>query len=128
MTEFRSELKKVKHLGSAKDGTSHWWAMKLTSAALIPLGLWFVFSLISVLNADIAQFYIWLKSPFQSTMMILFLLVMFHHVANGMQVIYEDYIHHELFKIAAVYLTKFACLVMLVASILAVLKIAFTGV
>lgn len=127
MTHFQTELKKAKGLGSAKDGTNHWWGMKLTSAALIPIGLWFVFSLISHLDSDLIQFYVWLKQPFQATMMILFLGVMFHHAANGMQIIFEDYIHHEFAKIAAVYVTKFICLVMAVMSILAVLKIALGG-
>ncbi|MDJ0833445.1 MAG: succinate dehydrogenase, hydrophobic membrane anchor protein, partial [Gammaproteobacteria bacterium] len=42
---LRTPLSKVKGLGSAKEGASHWWNQRLTAIAMIPLALWFSFSI-----------------------------------------------------------------------------------
>lgn len=127
MSDFKTPYKKVKGLGSAKGGTDHWWMMRLTSVALIPLGIWFVFSLVGLVDVDLTEFADWLRSPFETTMMVLFIVFLFHHAANGMQVVYEDYIHCEKMKWFAIYGTKFACLFMAVASVVAVIRISFGG-
>ncbi len=44
--EMRSSLGRVQGLGSAKEGVGHWWAQRLTSVALVPLVLWFMFSVV----------------------------------------------------------------------------------
>jgi len=44
-----------------------------------------------------------------------------------MQVILEDYIHVEWLKIASVMLIKFLAVALLLASIFAILKVAFLG-
>ena len=70
-------LAKVRGLGSAKNGTHHWIVQRMTAVALVPLCLWFVFSLIGLIGADLATVKAWLGSPFNAVLMILTLVAGF---------------------------------------------------
>jgi succinate dehydrogenase / fumarate reductase, membrane anchor subunit len=124
---LRSPLGRAVGLGSAKEGVGHWWAQRLGSLALVPLGLWFAGSVIALAGAPHAEFVAWLSSPLAAILMVLLLAIGFHHLAIGIQVVIEDYVHHEGAKIAALVVVKAACAVLAVAGIFAVLKIAFTA-
>jgi succinate dehydrogenase / fumarate reductase membrane anchor subunit len=124
---LRSPLGRAVGLGSAKEGVGHWWAQRLGSLALVPLGLWFAASVIALAGAPYVAFVAWLSSPLAATFMVLLLAVGFHHLAIGIQVVIEDYVHHEGAKIAALVVVKAACAVLAVAGIFAVGKIAFTA-
>jgi succinate dehydrogenase / fumarate reductase membrane anchor subunit len=122
---LRSPLSMARGLGSAKYGTEHWWHQRLIAIALIPLTLWFVLSVIAHLGASYEEFAAWMRSPFSAVMMILTVALTFHHAQSGMQVVYEDYLHVEWQKMAAIIATKFLCFVLAAAAIFAVLKISF---
>ncbi|UEM23270.1 succinate dehydrogenase, hydrophobic membrane anchor protein [Skermanella mucosa] len=124
---LRTQLGRVRGLGSAKAGSHHWMMSRLTSIALIPLTLWFVFGVLSIIGDGHAAAVQWLQSPFSAIMMILFVGVTFHHTASGIQVVLEDYVHNEWAKVVAIVVAKFLCFVLAVAGIFAVLKIAFGG-
>lgn len=81
-----------KDLGSAKHGAKDWWLMKVTSLALIPLGLWLAYSLMTIGGLEQSQVQLWLKNPIHATVLGLFMLVGLHHSAHGVQVVMEDYI------------------------------------
>jgi succinate dehydrogenase / fumarate reductase membrane anchor subunit len=114
-------------LGSAKEGVAHWWAQRLTAVALIPLSIWFVAALIALTGADRGVLVAWLHAPFPAIVTILLLGTGFYHMALGLQVVIEDYIHTEWLKIAAIALNKFVAFVLAIAGIFAVLRIAFQG-
>jgi succinate dehydrogenase / fumarate reductase membrane anchor subunit len=78
--------------GKHKEGPSHWWAMKLTSAALIPLGLWLACKILQLAGMDQAGVQAWLKSPLHAAAIGMLLLIGLHHSAYGIQVVMEDYI------------------------------------
>ena len=122
---LRTPLGRVRGLGSAREGTEHWWMVRLTSLALIPLTIWFVASVISLAGADYVAVVNWLRSPIVAVLMILFIGTSFHHAQAGLQVVIEDYVHHEPAKLAAILFVKAAALVLGLAGIFAVLKIAF---
>jgi succinate dehydrogenase / fumarate reductase membrane anchor subunit len=125
---YRSDLGRVRGLGSAKHGTGHWWALRLTSLALIPLSLWFIVSLIGVMRGDYMGARQWLHSPVNATLMILLLAVGFHHAANGVQVVIEDYVHREAVKNASIIIVKFVSALLALAGIVATLRILFVTV
>ncbi len=124
---MRSPLSRARGLGSAKEGVEHWWMQRVTAAALIPLTLWFVASLIALTSSDYNTFIAWLRAPFAAVLMVLLLIALFHHMALGLQVVVEDYVHSELAKIPAVVAIRLVCVALAVAGIFATLRIAFDG-
>lgn len=128
MKLLRSPLAQVRGLGSAKDGFEHWWLQRVTAVALIPLVLWFVFSLVSLAGAPHAQVVQWLGHPFNGGIMVLFLLAVFYHASLGIQVVIEDYVHDEPTKLAAILGTKFVLALLAVISVVAVLRLTLFAV
>ena len=124
---MRSPLSRARGLGPAKEGVEHWWIQRVTAAALIPLTLWFAASLIALTGSDHSAFIAWLKTPLVTVLMVLLLIALFHHMALGLQVVVEDYIHTDWVKIPAVVAIRLACFSLAVAGIFATLRIAFVA-
>ncbi|MDW3206303.1 MAG: succinate dehydrogenase, hydrophobic membrane anchor protein [Alphaproteobacteria bacterium] len=124
---LKSPLGKVRGLGSAKDGTHHWWAQRVTAVALVPLTLWFVYAALSLAGSDFATASAWLASPFNAIAMLLLIIATFHHLHLGLQVVVEDYVHAEGTKIAVMLAIKLGVFALAIASGFAVLKVAFTA-
>jgi succinate dehydrogenase / fumarate reductase membrane anchor subunit len=121
---LQSPLAKVRGLGSAKDGTGHWWWQRVTAIALIPLSVWFVYALMSVsLSGDRQVVINWVQSPFVAIALVLLLTALFTHARLGLQVVIEDYVHCGALRIALLLLIKFASLALLAISVLSVLKV-----
>jgi len=122
---MRTDLSKVRGLGSAKGGTSHWWMQRVTAIALVPLTVWIIVSLAALTGADHATMVAWIANPFVTVLLSLFIFAGFYHLKLGGQVIIEDYIHQDGTKIISLLLLKFATFVIGLASFVALLKISF---
>ena len=122
---LENPLARVRGLGSAKDGTEHWWVQRLTAIALVPLTVWFVASLIAHSGADHATVAAWLGQPLPALLMILFCATAFWHLKLGLQVVIEDYVHGEAAKITLLVLNSFGCIQLALACMLSVLKLLF---
>jgi succinate dehydrogenase / fumarate reductase membrane anchor subunit len=121
---LRSPLSKVRGLGSAKDGTEHWWLQRLTALTLIPLALWFVYSMMWVaVGADSEALQQWIKSPFVAIALVILFIALSVHARLGLQVVIEDYVHHHGRRIGLLILNKLVMFFLMVISIIAVLKI-----
>src|SRR5690606_5979046 len=83
---LRTPLGRVRGLGSAKEGSHHWWMQRVTAVALVPLTLWFVASLLCLAGADHAPAADWLASPLTAVLMLLLIVATFHHLQLGVQV------------------------------------------
>ena len=123
--DLRSDLGRVRGLGSAKEGVHHWWLQRLSAIALLPLTVWFVASLIAHTGAGYDAVSAWLSSPVVFGLMVLLVAATFYHAALGLQVIIEDYIRREAAKIALLLLMKFSCAVLALAAVVSLLVIAF---
>lgn len=121
---LRTPIGRARGLGSAKEGVHHWWMQRLSAVALIPLTLWFVASIVAMAGADHAAFAAWISNPIVAILMILLVTATFYHAQLGMQVVYEDYIHTHLLKIAADVGTKLAATILALGAVFAILKIA----
>ncbi|WP_169566205.1 succinate dehydrogenase, hydrophobic membrane anchor protein [Sneathiella limimaris] len=124
---MKTPLKNVRGLGSAKDGTTHWWHQKVTAVALIPLFVIALAYAICLTGADYMQVRETLSSPFATIVMLLLIGTTFYHLKLGLQVVIEDYIHTESTKIVCLLLNTFICSIVGLAAALAVLKLAFGG-
>lgn len=124
---LRTPIGRVRGLGSAKEGVSHWWAQRVTAVALIFLSLWFVISLLFVVRADYETMIHWISRPINTVLLIAFLFAVFYHALLGLQVVIEDYVHAEGKKLASLLIMKFLMVLLGLFSIIAVLRIAFGG-
>ena len=120
----RSDIARVKGLGAAKEGVHHWWAQRLTALALIPLGLWFVASLVCLAGADYTAISYWLGSPVTLGALSLLIVAVFYHAVLGLQVVIEDYIHGHAAKLALLILVQFGAFALGAAAIVSMLWIA----
>jgi succinate dehydrogenase / fumarate reductase membrane anchor subunit len=125
--DYISPLAKVRGLGSAKSGTSHWWMLRITSAALIPLTFWLIIFLDLSLNAPYQKTVEWLASPLNTVCIIAWVLAVFYHAALGLQVVIEDYIAAEGAKIVAVWTVNLSILLLALAALIAVFRTLLIG-
>lgn len=124
---MRSALGQVRGLGSAKEGTGHWWAQRLTTLALIPLTVWFVTSVVAMAGADYYAMRDWIASPVVAGLLVLLIVAVFHHMQLSFQVVIEDYVHHEGAKLVLLLGIKAGAIVLGLAGLLSVLKIFVEG-
>lgn len=124
---IRSPLARARGMGSAKDGVGHWWAQRVSAVALIPLSLWFVFSLLSHAGGSHASVVAWLSSPLVAVPLALYLGAIFYHSQLGLQVVVEDYVHSEWLKLSCLILLQFINIALAVSAIFAVLFVALGG-
>ena len=124
---FEHPVAKARGLGSAKSGTQHWWRQRVTAAFLVPLLIWFAVAMASLMGADYATMVAWISSPLVAILLITLLGLGFYHLALGLQVIIEDYVHGEVAKVVGLLLSKAACFLLGLAGIFAVLSITFGG-
>jgi succinate dehydrogenase / fumarate reductase, membrane anchor subunit len=122
--ELRSSLGRVRGLGSAKEGVRHWWAQRVTAIALVPLSIWFVVAVISLMGVDYTEYQAWIGQFGNALLMILTTLVLFYHGYLGMQVIIEDYVHGEGARVITLLFFKFALAALAVSCVLAVVLVA----
>ncbi len=125
--KFRTPISLAKGLGSAKEGAHHWWMQRLTALALVPLSLWFAFSVARMAGAGFEEMHEWISNPWVAAFLALFFIVSYYHGAIGVQVVLEDYISSEGTRMVFIIITKFALALLGAASLMAVIRIAATG-
>jgi succinate dehydrogenase / fumarate reductase membrane anchor subunit len=121
---LRSPLGRARGLGSARRGAEHWWIQRLTSAALVPLTLWFSVSVAALAGADHATFAAWVARPFNAVALLLLITAGFYHFKIGVDIVIEDYVRTHWLKTGLIVGIGFAVAAVGVASVLAVLKLA----
>jgi len=124
MGEFRTPLSRVKGLGSAREGTSHFWHQRLTALMLIPLVLWIGFS-ISALPVDHSTLVNWIQQPLVTVALVLLIMVVFYHAQMGLQTVIEDYISEHASRTFVLLLSNLMCLLFGTVGVVSVLKISF---
>jgi len=125
--DYQSPLAKVRGLGSAKSGTSHWWMQRVSAVVLIPLSFRLITFLDQSLNAPYQQTVDWLASPFNAVCIMAWILAVFYHAALGVQVVIEDYVAAEGPKIISVWAANIVFLLLALAALIALLRIILAG-
>ena len=121
---LRTPFARARGLGSAKEGVSHWWWQRVSAVALVPLTLWFAVAVASMAGAGHAEVVAWIGSPIVATGLIMFSVTLIYHAVLGMQVVVEDYVHHEGVKLGMLVALKLAAIVLAIMAVLSILRIA----
>ena len=121
---LRSPLGRARGYGSAKEGVRHFWAQRVSAVALVPLALWFVFSVARLPMMSFSGVQHWVAAPSVAVILVLFIATLFYHSMLGVQVVVEDYVAGEGRKLVTLLILKFAHAAAAAAGIFAVLKIA----
>ncbi len=122
---MQTPLSRVRGLGSAREGSDHFWWQRMTAIANIVLVCFFLISLIAYAGQDYEAVRAYLASPIVSIVMLLLILSVVYHMRLGMQVIIEDYVHSEGRKIAFLMLNTFFAIFIGLTCIFAILKLSF---
>ena len=120
---LRSPLGRVLGLGTAKDGTSHWWGQRISGAALVLLGLWFAVSLATLPSLGYVEVVAFVSELPNPALLTLLCVTMAYHSHLGVQVVIEDYVHGHGLKLASLVLSRFAHVFFAVVGVFAILKI-----
>ncbi|MFZ9709555.1 MAG: succinate dehydrogenase, hydrophobic membrane anchor protein [Steroidobacteraceae bacterium] len=123
---LRSPLGRVLGRGAAKSGVAHWWVQRVSAIALVPLTLWFLIELVSLPLADHASVCAWIAGGWTPVALVLLIGTSSWHSALGVQVVIEDYVHHAGLKLASLLASSMLHVLVAVAGIYAVLRVAFT--
>jgi succinate dehydrogenase / fumarate reductase membrane anchor subunit len=124
---LRSPLGRARGLGSARAGSKHWWAQRLTSVALVPLTLWFIWSVMRLTGASQGDVADWLASPVRLALLLALIVATFHHLQLGLQVVIEDYVPQEGVKLATVLAVKGLCVLLALICVISALTLGLNS-
>ena len=123
---MRSTLGQARGLGAGGSGiVEHWRVERITAIALVPLTIWFVVAVLTLLGADQAHVARWVGHPVNTVLLLALIAMTFHHMQLGLQVIIGDYIHSRPLELAATLANKGAALLLALFAAVAVLKMSF---
>lgn len=128
MTAFRTPLKVVRGLGSAREGTGHWWGQRVTAMALAPLSVWFLWFAVTLSGSDYTLISAAVGHPVNAVLLTAFLWSLFYHAYLGLQVVIEDYVHPRSLEITLMVLIRFGAVLAVLASTIAILRLVFMAV
>jgi succinate dehydrogenase / fumarate reductase membrane anchor subunit len=121
---LETPLHKVQGMGSSHSGVSHFWRQRVTAAALIPLSIWFGVSVLGLIGAHEAATLAFLSQPLNAILMAFFVVILLFHMALGLQVVIDDYVHSNGQKLVLMLLMRGFSIAVGATAIFALLRIA----
>ncbi|HEX9158898.1 MAG TPA: succinate dehydrogenase, hydrophobic membrane anchor protein [Rhizomicrobium sp.] len=124
MTGTQTPLSRVEGLGAAHSGTGHFWRQRVSAVALIPLSAWLVYAVVTLAGVDREVALAFFHQPVNAVAMALFVIAALYHSVLGLQVVIEDYVHTEGWKIALLLFNQLVAWILGALSLFALVKIA----
>jgi len=103
-------------------GLRPWWLQRITAVALVPLSLWFVFSLLGLPSLGQSTVVNWIAVTWNAVPLGLFVAAVAWHSKLGVEVVIEDYIHGSA-KHAVLLCSTIAHVIVGAAGLFAIVKI-----
>jgi len=127
MSDMRTPLRKVRGLGAAREGTGHFWFMRVSGVALLFLSLFAIGVVLSLASKSFEEARAVLAQPVVTLGLLLFVVFSAEHMRQGILETIHDYIHGELLKVIVIMLNTMFCLLVGAACVFALLRISFGG-
>ena len=124
---MRSHLGRARGMGAAKSGIHHWWVERVTAIALVPLTVWFIYAVLHLLGSDQVRVRHFMANPLNTTLMLATVVMTFHHMQLGLQVIMEDYIDSQKWQAIAILLNKAVAVFLGLLCAVSILRMAFAA-
>jgi len=120
---YQTDRSRVTGLGAAKTGTSHFWEQRVSAIALVILTPLFVLPLAYNLGDSYENVRAAYGHPINAIIAIAFIITVFLHLFQGLQVVIEDYVHGRL-ELILIITARLSCSLFALTGIFAILKIA----
>ncbi len=121
-----TSIGRVRGLGSAKEGTHHWWNHRVSAGSNLVVMLWLIVSIARLPAYDHATIAMWLGSAWAAIPMLLLIVSVFYHFRLGLQIVIEDYSHAEI-RVVLMILLNFFVIGTGTIAIFSILKLAFAA-
>ena len=105
----------------------HWWSQRVTSIALIPLTLLFLFPFGRTLGGGHEAFVATYSNLWHALVAVLFIIAAFAHLQQGLQTVIEDYVPNKTQRTAALLVNMLLCWALGAAGVLSVATVLFSA-
>lgn len=122
----RSQLGRARGVGAGHSGVEHWRVERITSIALVPLTLWFIYAMLHLVGAPQAAVAAWASNPINTVLLLVLIVITFHHMHLGLQVVFEDYVANKWQMTLMILGAKSVSLLLGLMASVAVLKLALS--
>lgn len=122
----RSQLGRARGVGAGHSGVEHWRIERITSIALVPLTLWFIYAMLHLVGAPQVAVAAWASNPINTVLLLVLIVITFHHMHLGLQVVFEDYVANKWQMTLMILGAKSVSLVLGLMASVAVLKLALS--
>lgn len=127
MSDMRTPLRRVRGLGAAREGTGHFWFVRVSGVALLFLSLFAIGVVFALSGKSFAEARAVLSQPVITIGLLLFVVLSAEHMRQGILDSIHDYFHGDLLKVVIVMLNTLFCLLVGAACVFALLRISFGG-
>jgi succinate dehydrogenase / fumarate reductase membrane anchor subunit len=124
---LRTPLGRVIGLGTAKDGTDHFIAQRISAIGLALLGPWFLYSMFTIESMAYLEVMRFIAEPMNTVLLSLMCLTVAYHSYLGVQVVIEDYVHAHGIKLISLIASRFAHIFLAIACVYAILRIGLAA-
>ena len=124
MVSYRTPLSRARGLGAAKHGVGAWISERVAAIALVPLTLWFIFSMVRLVGAPQEAVVIWAGHPVNTVLLLALIAATFHHMQLGIQVVLEDYVDSKALMNVLILANKAVAALLGLAAAIAGLKLS----
>jgi len=124
---YQTPLARVRGLGSARQGSHDWWQQRVSAVALVPLSLWLAVHLSMLPNVAYAEVVRWVSLPWNTVLLLSFILFSLYHAMLGLQVVIEDYVHNDWMKLLGMLGVRLVTAFLALSTAFSVLHIVFVG-
>ena len=124
---YQTPLARVRGLGSARQGSHDWWMQRVSAIALLPLSLWLAAYLSILPNVTYEQVIRWISLPWNTDLLLSFILLSLYHAMLGLQVVIEDYVHNDWMKLLGTLGIRLVTAFLTLSTVFSVLHIVFLG-